>query len=180
MCTLYLATLPHILTRVPFAVGFGSRKANTGPIHGQALGEDEVAYVKSQFGMDPSQKFIIPSSVRQSFAHVTTKGAAAEAEWTKRTESYAHEYPIEFAEWTRRLSGQLSDGWKNLLPTKENLPQAPQPTRKSSGIVVETLASKFPDFVAGSADLLESTFVSWKGMKEFQKVVAPSQAPRHR
>ncbi|KAL8291358.1 hypothetical protein RQP46_002336 [Phenoliferia psychrophenolica] len=158
-----------ITTALESALGFGSRKANTGPAHGQALGVDEVAYVKSQFGMDPTQKFIIPPSVSRSFAHVSTKGAAAESEWNARKEAYAKAFPDEFAEWTRRISGELPEGWRDLLPTKENLPQAPQPTRKSSGIVVEALASRFPDFVAGSADLLESTFVSWNGMKEFQK-----------
>ena len=120
--------------------------------------------------MDPTQKFIIPAGVTASFAHVAGKGRLASTEWTRRSEAYATAFPAEFAEWSRRLMGSLGEGWKNLLPTKANLPQAPQPTRKSSGIVVEALGSKFPDFVAGSADLLESTFVSWKGMKEFQKV----------
>lgn len=36
--------------------------------------------------------------------------------------------------------------------------------------MIQALVSGDPTFVAGSADLLESTFVGWKGMKEFQKV----------
>ncbi|KAM0753524.1 transketolase [Meredithblackwellia eburnea MCA 4105] len=154
---------------VETTIGFGSRKANTGPAHGQALGDEEVAYVKQQFNMDPTAKFVIPTSVTASFSHVKEKGALLESAWNAKVEAYAKAYPTEFEEWSRRLEGKLPEGWEKLLPVKGELPSAPQPTRKSSGIVVETLAPKFNEFVAGSADLLESTFVSWKGMEEFQK-----------
>lgn len=36
--------------------------------------------------------------------------------------------------------------------------------------MVQALVPKDPTFVAGSADLLESTFVNFKGQTEFQKV----------
>lgn len=52
-------TFVHIRT----IIGFGSRKANSGPAHGAALGEDEVEYVKSTFGFDPKEKFVIPDEV---------------------------------------------------------------------------------------------------------------------
>lgn len=155
---------------VQTTIGFGSRKQDTGPIHGQALGEDEVAYVKEKFRLDPNERFVVPASVTNAFAHVIPRGKADQEEWTQLLASYTAAYPAEAAELARRVTGQLPDGWQDLLPTRDQLPSAPQPTRKSSGIVMEALASKFPDFVAGSADLLESTFVSWKGMVEFQKV----------
>ncbi|KAK7044130.1 hypothetical protein VNI00_007847 [Paramarasmius palmivorus] len=150
-------------------IGYGSRKANTGPAHGQALGDEEVAYVKKQFGMSPSEKFVIPQTVYDHFSGIPAKGVAAQKEWDGLIARYAQAYPAEHAELQRRLSGRLPDGWRDLLPKKDGLPTTPQPTRKSSGIVVETLAPKFRDIVAGSADLLESTFVSWKAMVEFQK-----------
>ncbi|EEB96131.1 hypothetical protein MPER_04788, partial [Moniliophthora perniciosa FA553] len=117
----------------------------------------------------PDAKFIIPQKVYDHFAGIPAKGTAAQKEWNDLVARYAESYPSEHAELQRRLSGRLLDGWRELLPKKDQLPTAPQPTRKSSGIVVETLAPLFPDLVAGSADLLESTFVSWKGMVEFQK-----------
>ncbi|KAF5371185.1 hypothetical protein D9758_004210 [Tetrapyrgos nigripes] len=150
-------------------IGFGSRKANTGPAHGQPLGEDEVAYVKTKFGFKPEDKFFISEKVYSHFSHVGPRGQTLQEEWSSLLSKYAQQYPEEHAELRRRIGGKLPAGWRDLLPTKKDLPTADQPTRKSSGIVLETLAPRFPDIVAGSADLLESTFVSWNGMVEFQK-----------
>lgn len=158
------------LVLVRTTIGFGSRKQDTGPAHGQALGDEEVAYVKEKFRLNPEERFVVPESVRRSYAKVIPRGAALEQEWNDLYSRYAAAYPTEANELSRRVAGELPPNWQSLLPTRDQLPTAPQPTRKSSGIVVEALASKFPDFVAGSADLLESTFVSWKGMTEFQKV----------
>jgi dihydroxyacetone synthase len=79
---------------------------------------------------------------------------------------------MEASELCARKQGKFSgdDDWKSLLPSKAKLPQADQPTRKSSGIAVQALASKYNSFVAGSADLLESTFVNFEGQTEFQNV----------
>ncbi|GAA5983619.1 hypothetical protein JCM10908_000354 [Rhodotorula pacifica] len=156
------------LVIVRTTIGFGSRKQDTGPAHGQALGDEEVAYVKEKFRLNPQERFVVPDSVRRSYAKVAPRGAALEQDWNDLMNRYTQAYPSEAEELSRRLAGQLPAGWQSLLPTRDQLPTAPQPTRKSSGIVVEALASRFPDFVAGSADLLESTFVSWKGMTEFQ------------
>ncbi|KAK7029588.1 hypothetical protein VNI00_014465 [Paramarasmius palmivorus] len=150
-------------------IGHGSRKADTCLTHGQALGDDDVAHVKEQLGFSPTEKFVVPQQVYDHFSGIPAKGAAVQKEWDELAARYAEAYPTEYAELQRRLSGRLPEGWRDLLPKKEELPTAPQPTRKSSGIVIQTLAPKFPDFVAGSADLMESTFVNWKGMVDFQK-----------
>ncbi|KAG7527769.1 hypothetical protein FFLO_06611 [Filobasidium floriforme] len=150
-------------------IGFSSRKANTGPAHGQALGDDEVAYVKSQLGFDPSQKFCIPDKVYDYFSGCKDKGAKAEREWDATMEQYASRYPDEYKELEFRRSGKFApDGWEELLPAKDKLPQAAQPTRKSSGLAVQALVPKYNSFIAGSADLLESTFVNFDGQIEFQ------------
>lgn len=52
-------TFVHIRT----IIGFGSRKANTGPAHGVALGDEEVAYVKQLFGFNPTERLTISSQV---------------------------------------------------------------------------------------------------------------------
>lgn len=61
-------TFVHIRT----IIGFGSRKANTGPAHGVALGDEEVAYVKQLFGFNPAEKLAISSQVygTPSFHHL--------------------------------------------------------------------------------------------------------------
>ncbi|KAJ6618003.1 thiamine diphosphate-binding protein [Mycena sp. CBHHK59/15] len=107
-------TFVHVRT----TIGLGGRKANTGSAHGATLGEDEVEYVKTSFGLDPKAKFAIPEEV------------------------YSESYGA--------------------------LPTVPQATRKSSSIAESALFPKYSHFMVGSVDLMESTFVHWKGQIEFQ------------
>lgn len=166
------------LLNIRTVIGYSSRKANTGPAHGQALGDDEVAYVKQQLGFDPSKKFHVDNKVYDYFAECKTKGAKAEDEWNALYAGYAKSHPDLHEDLELRLSGKFApDDWHSLLPAKDKLPQAEQPTRKSSGIVVQALAPKFKTFVAGSADLLESTFVNFDGQVEFQKVRQETSTP---
>ena len=52
-------TFVHIRT----TIGFGSQRANTGFVHGAALGDDDVKHVKKTFGFDPEKKFHVPEEV---------------------------------------------------------------------------------------------------------------------
>ncbi|WWC61577.1 transketolase [Kwoniella dejecticola CBS 10117] len=159
-----------ICLNIRTVIGHSSRKANTGPAHGQALGDDEVAYVKRQLGFKPEDKFVIPPKVYEYFSGIKAKGAKAEQEWNETYKQYRQRYPQEYEELSRRICGEwTAEAWQDALPSKAKLPQEPQPTRKSSGIVVQALAPKYKTFVAGSADLLESTFVNFKDQIEFQK-----------
>lgn len=152
-------------------IGHSSQKQNTGAAHGAALGEEDVAYVKKALGFNPEEKFVVPEKVYDYFNECKGKGNAAEAEWNKTMGLYAQRFPAEFKELQMRLAGKFAqDNWQERLPSKKDLPSAPQPTRKSSGIVVQALVPTYNSFVAGSADLLESTFVNFKGQVEFQKV----------
>lgn len=100
----------------------------------------------------------------------TARGAQDESAWNDLFKSYSSAHPDLHAELSRRISGSLPSDILSLLPPKHELPTAPQPTRKSSGIAVQAIVPKVNSFIAGSADLLESTFVSWDGMVEFQAV----------
>lgn len=158
------------LINIRTVIGIGSAQAGTGKAHGQALGDDQVAGVKRHLGFDPEDKFAVPDGVYDYWSAVKAKGERAEEAWNAMWEKYQTAFPAEGAELRSRLAGQL-EGWESLLPPKSQLPTTPQPTRKSSGIMIEALAPAYKSLMVGSADLLESTFVSWKGMEEFQ---APS------
>jgi dihydroxyacetone synthase len=151
-------------------IGLGSKNQNTGAVHGAALGDDDVAYVKTQLGFHPDEKFVVPKETYDYFAETKTRGAKLESEWNDLLAKYTEKYPKEAKELQRRREGKLREGWEADLPTKDKLPKDPIATRKASGIAVQALVPKDDSFVAGSADLIESTFVGWKGMTEFQKV----------
>lgn len=151
-------------------IGIGSKNQNTGAVHGAALGDDDVAYVKTQLGFHPDEKFVVPKEAYKYFEECTPRGAKLEQEWNDLLAKYTEKYPNEAKELQRRMDGRLREGWEADLPSKDKLPREAIATRKASGIVVKALVPKDNSFVAGSADLLDSTFVGWPGMTEFQKV----------
>ena len=157
-------------------IGIGSSKQNTGPVHGAALGEDDVAYVKTQLGFNPDEKFVIPPKVYDYFNECQPKGAKLEHDWNEMMTKYRKTYPGDAKELQRRIEGKLRYGWEKDIPKKPELPKDPISTRKASGIMVKALVPSDPTFVAGSADLIESTFVNWDNMVEFQKVSHPCGA----
>lgn len=126
--------------------------------------------MKTQLGFDPDAKFVVPSEVYDYFSGCKSKGEKLETEWNGMMEGYRQAHPDLAQDLQRRMEGKLRDGWEKDVPTKEKLPQTPIATRKASGIMVQALVPKDNTFTAGSADLLESTFVNYKGMVEFQKV----------
>jgi len=159
-----------ILVNIRTIIGLGSKNQDSGSVHGAALGDDDVTYVKTQLGFNPDEKFVIPSKVYDYFAECKPQGAKLEAEWNEMFEKYKAEYPKEGKELERRIEGKLLDGWEGKLPPKSKLPKEKTATRKASGIVLKTLVPDDKTFVVGSADLIESTFVNWDGMTEFQKI----------
>lgn len=150
-------------------IGIGSKNQNTGKVHGAALGDEDVAYVKTQLGFHPDDKFVVPKEAYKYFEECVPKGQKAEDEWNKLYAEYTKKFPEDAKDLQRRIDGKLREGWEADLPSKDQLPKEPAPTRKSSGIVVQALVPKDKSFVAGSADLLESTFVNFKDQVEFQK-----------
>jgi dihydroxyacetone synthase len=149
-------------------IGIGSKNQATGKVHGAALGDEDVAYVKTQLGFHPDDKFVVPKEAYEYFADCVPNGQKAEDEWNKLFGEYKEKYPEDAKDFNRRMQGKFREGWEKDLPTKDQLPKDAAPTRKSSGIAVQALVPKDKTFVAGSADLLESTFVNFKDSTEFQ------------
>ncbi len=159
-------------------IGYGSTKQDTNPVHGAALGDEDVKHVKRTFGYDQDQSFHLSQSTYDTFATSKAKGAQLQAKWNSTFDEYRKAYPELAKQFEQRnvhgdtaasqLVGGLPKEWTGMLPSKSELPTAAMPTRKASGIAVQALVPHFPQFMVGSADLLDSTFVSWKDMVEFQ------------
>jgi dihydroxyacetone synthase len=150
-------------------IGIGSINQGQGKVHGQALGDDDISQLKTALGFDPTVKLHIPAEVYDYFEPCKSRGQDAEKTWTEMYAKYKKAHPEDEADLARRLRGELREGWEARVPTKAELPTAAQPTRKSSGIMVQAMVPDDRSYMVGSADLLESTFVSWDSMTEFQK-----------
>ena len=138
---------------------------NTGKSHGSALGAEEVAATKKVLGLDPEVDFYFPSEVESHVRAVKTRGAALKAEWQKDFDLWRKNNQ-ERANLLQRLQlKELPVNWEETLPTFAIEKEIA--TRKASGDTIQALASTFPEFWGGSADLAESNNTTIEGGGSF-------------
>jgi len=155
------------MIKVTTTIGFGSKLQGTGGVHGNPLKEDDCKQVKEKFGFDPNQSFVVPQEVYDMYHKHAAEGAAAEEEWNKLLEKYGKEYPSEAADFKRRLSKELPEGWQKHLPTYNPGDKATG-SRKLSEAVLEAIHNVIPELLSGSADLTGSNNTRWKNAVDFQ------------
>jgi len=138
-------------------IGHGSpHKQDTAEAHGEPLGEDEVRATKENLGWPLEPPFYIPEEALAHFRKALERGREWEAEWQKRFEAYAAEYPDLAGQWRVMMEGELPEGWDGAIPvfTPEGGAVA---TRDASGKIMNAIAPRLPALIGGSADLAPST-----------------------
>lgn len=151
---------------VKTTIGYGSKKQGTHEVHGSPLAVDDIAAIKTKFGLDPTKSFYVPDHVRARFSHVE-KGQHLEQAWQSLLDQYAERYPDLIADLRRRLSGQLPQG---LIDAIQNIPvdTINNSTRKMSATALNVIAPLLPELIGGSADLTPSTLTSLRCSHDFQ------------
>jgi len=82
------------LIQVRTHIGFGSpHKQDTAAAHGEPLGVEEVGLTKEALGLPVEPPFLIPDEAMEHFREAAARGAAAQAAWELRLQSYAQENP---------------------------------------------------------------------------------------
>eukprot|EP00658_Telonema_sp_P-2_P076332 TRINITY_DN6661_c0_g1_i7.p1 TRINITY_DN6661_c0_g1~~TRINITY_DN6661_c0_g1_i7.p1 ORF type:complete len:694 (+),score=199.15 TRINITY_DN6661_c0_g1_i7:252-2333(+) len=157
------------MIKVTTTIGFGSAKQGTAKVHGAPLGDEDIAMLKTSFGMDPAQSFHVPADVSEEYAPF--RGSAHSDQWEAMMGEYASKYPREAAELRRRAAGELPAGWKDVLPV--NTPDEPdkfppKATRQHSQTVLNALAGVVPELMGGSADLTPSNLTNLTSSFDFQ------------
>ena len=149
-------------------IGYGSpNKANTHGAHGAPLGEDECKLTKKNYGWPESEKFLVPTEVREHFSQTFgSRGAKASSEWASLLTQYTKAHPKQAAEIQSILDGKLPEGWDSGLKAFAADPKG-MATRVSSGKVLNMLSPQIPQLIGGSADLAPSTMTLIDGEKGF-------------
>ena len=149
-------------------IGYGSpNKANTHGAHGAPLGEDECKLTKKNYGWPESEKFLVPTEVREHFSQTFgSRGAKASSEWASLLTQYTKAHPKQAAEIQSILDGKLPEGWDAGLKAFAADPKG-MATRVSSGKVLNMLSPQIPQLIGGSADLAPSTMTLIDGEKGF-------------
>ena len=135
----------------------------TDKVHGAALGDAEIAATRAAIGW-PHAPFEIPADVYAAW-DAKKKGAALQSEWTTQFKSYQQKFPAEAAALERRMKGELSADYEQLVARmiaacvdkKETIA-----TRKASQNAIQALAPSLPELLGGSADLTGSNLTNWK------------------
>ena len=135
-------------------------------VHGAPLGATEIAAARAHLGWAHGS-FEIPADIAQAW-NGREAGATAEAGWDALFAAYAAHYPIEAAEFTRRVAGQLPADWAAHAAAaieKINAKGETIATRKASQNAIEAFAPALPELLGGSADLASSNLTLWSGSK---------------
>ena len=142
------------------------KKANTGAAHGAPLGAEEVAATRAAIGWN-HPPFEIPQAVREGW-DARDAGKRAERRWNRLFASYEKQFPAEAAEFKRRVSGSLPEGFEAMARRiAEDFNQKAETiaTRKASQNTLEVLKPALPELVGGSADLTGSNLTMVKASK---------------
>jgi transketolase len=152
-------------------IGYGSHKQDTHTVHGTPLGDDEIKYVKKQYGWPEDAKFLVPDGVYDHFSKgIGSRGKQERAAWEHMLSAYALEFPELADQQARMQRRELPANWDADLPTFKADPKG-LAGRQASGQVLNALAKHIPWLVGGSADLSPSTLtrLTFDGAGDFER-----------
>ena len=149
-------------------IGYGAgKKQGTAGVHGEPLGREALAALKTGFGFDPEKSFDVDVDVYENFKAINEKNAKLEEEWNERFKEYASKYPQEAKDWDNYHS-EINTA---LIDNEEfwSWDDAPAATRNISGSIINRLKDIFPNLVGGSADLSPSNKTEMKSVGYMSK-----------
>ena len=148
------------LIAVRTVIGYGSPKAGTNKVHGEALGAVDTAATKKFYGFPEDKNFYVPDDALKTWRKAVDRGATVEAEWKRLFSRYAAEYRDLAVEFDRTQKGLRKKGWEKAIP---GFPaDKKQATRNAGGAVMNAVADTVPELFGGAADLTSSTKTIFK------------------
>jgi transketolase len=155
---------PSIIA-VRTVIGYGSPKAGTNKVHGEALGAEAVAATKKFFGFPEDRSFYVPDGALANWRKAVERGAALEAALQRHFEGYRAANPQLAAEFERTQKAKLKAGWEKAIPTFA--PGKAMATRNAGGAIMNAIAAQVPELFGGAADLTSSTKTIFKPGESF-------------
>ena len=149
------------LIRLRTVIGYGSPKAGTNKVHGEALGADAVKATKKALNWPEDKTFYVPDEAAKNWLQAVDKGKKYEQEWDDLFSAYKAKYPADAAEFERTQAGKLVEGWEKSLPTWK-ADAKPIATRSAGGEIMEAIFNAVPELIGGAADLTSSTKTIFK------------------
>jgi transketolase len=148
------------LIAVRTVIGYGSPKAGTNKVHGEALGAADTAATKKFFGFPEDKSFYVPDEALANWRQAQDRGAEFEGAWNKLFAAYKAANPELAAQFERTQKGERAAGWEKAVPSFA--PDKKQATRNAGGAVMNAVANVVPELFGGAADLTSSTKTIFK------------------
>ena len=146
-------------------IGYGSPKAGTNKVHGEALGAEAVAATKKFFGFPEDQSFYLPDEALANWRKAVDAGKQYEEEWNALFAAYKAANPELAAEFERTWANKRKDGWEKSFPTFPT--DKKQATRSAGQAVMNAIEKDMPELFGGAADLTASTKTIFKDSPHF-------------
>ena len=155
------------LIRVRTVIGYGSPKAGTKAVHGEALGGDALKITKRFFDFPEDKPFYIPDAALENWRKAVGKGEKAQEAWQGMFDEYKKNAPELAAQYTRTTGMKLPDGWEKALPVFPT--DKPVATRNAGQVILNKLGEVLPELFGGAADLTSSTKTIFKDSDNFHQ-----------
>ena len=153
------------LIRVRTVIGYGSPKAGTQKVHGEALGVEATKATKKNLGWPEDKSFYVPAEAQANWDKCKTKGKEVREAWEAKFAEYKKAYPVLGEQYDRTTSAKLADGWENLIPVFPT--DKAVATRNAGQVVMNAIAKVVPELFGGAADLTSSTKTIFKDSVSF-------------
>lgn len=142
--------------RVKTVIGYPApAKMNSAAVHGNALGEEEVAATKKVLGFDPEAHFHIDDEVINHTRKLVERGAEKHEQWQAKFDTWAADNPEKKKLYDRLSARQLPEGFGSDMPSWDPEEKG-LATRKASEAAIQAVAAQLPELWGGSADLAGS------------------------
>jgi transketolase len=153
------------LIRVHTVIGYGSPKAGTNKVHGEALGAEAVKATKKNLNWPEDKTFYVPEEARANWDTIKLRGKDAHNEWNAEFAEYAKAYPEPAAEFDRTIKAHLAKDWEKKIPVFPT--DKPVATRNAGQVVMNAIEKVVPELFGGAADLTASTKTIFKDSPSF-------------
>jgi transketolase len=153
------------LIRVRTVIGYGSPKAGTSKVHGEALGAEAVKATKKNLGWPEDKSFYVPDEARANWDTIKPRGKKAHEEWDANFAEYKKAYPEPAGEFERVIKAELAKDWQKKIPVFPT--DKPVATRNAGQVVMNAIEKVVPELFGGAADLTASTKTIFKDSPSF-------------
>lgn len=153
------------LIRVRTVIGYGSPKAGTNKVHGEALGAEATKETKRNLGFPEDKSFYVPEEAGKNWLQAVEKGKKGQAAWQAKFDAFKKAYPALGERYERTAARKLAEGWEKAIPTFPT--EKAIATRNAGQVVLNAVAKVVPELFGGAADLTASTKTIFKDSPSF-------------